>query len=166
SIAIPAQNERPELRSRALLLATMQVGNTGNAGTVAAALNTTLPMTRVVRIDNTDSGILGGVTAEIWVLFDEDIGNLAAGTYNVNYSLTSGSFTNTPAICALVVEGIAQAMPVPAGTVGSPAAAGGPVNGSISSVIESGFLTTTTEISAQSNNSLIFSVAANNRDTD
>lgn len=155
NVIIPAQNPVPELRSRAVLMATMQIGDSTDAPSVYARFNG-VDMTRIARIENTSGG---GVTTEIWAIFDDDL-PVSGGSYTGQFFGGVGS----PAICLVAVEGVEQGVPIPSGTIGTPAAQNGPVNGSTySGAIVSGFFNAESVITTLTNNVLIFSVAANNR---
>lgn len=153
NIIIPAEDSVPELRSRMVLMATMQIGN--SADTATATFNG-VAMTRVARIENVDDE---GVTTEIWAIFDDDLPN-AGGSYTGAFSGGVGS----PAICLLAVQGVEQVAPVAAGTIGTPAAQSGPVNGStFTGAVVNGYHNADTVISTYTNNAFVFSVAANDR---
>ena len=150
SISIPDENPVASLRSRMVLMATMQIGDSSAATT---ATYNGVPMTRVVRMENDDQAPI--VTTEIWAIFDADLPN-AAGSYTGTFSGGAGS----PAICLLSVTGVEQQAPVPA----SPNPATGPVNSSkYTGPVVNGRHNATTLITTSTNNAFVFSVAANDR---
>lgn len=148
SVAIPAENSDPALRSRVVIMATMQIGNStpGTSATFAGQ-----SMTRVHREENTDAQ---GATTEIWAILDDDLPN-GAGTF-------AGQFNNgvgSPSICLISVTGVAQEIPQPNGTnpdngpVNSSTYTGGRVNGVHPSV---------TNITTDKNNAFVISAITNN----
>jgi hypothetical protein len=150
SVAIPAQNALPQIRSRMVLMATMQIGNSSPATT--ATFNG-VNMTRVVRMENDDQA--PGMTTEIWAIFDNDL-PAAAGTYTGVFSGGVG----LPAICLISVTGVDQVLPVPAANPEF-----GPVNSSkFTGPVVGGRHDALTRITTTANNSFIFSVAANDAD--
>ncbi|MDP3517511.1 MAG: hypothetical protein Q8S94_10135, partial [Pseudohongiella sp.] len=149
SISIPAQNSVPELRSRMVLMATMQIGNS-NTGTVAQFNGQN--MTRIVRMENDDQSPI--VTTEIWAIFDANLPT-AAGSYSG--VLTGG--VGQPAICLLSVTGVAQTAPQIA-----PIPSQGPVNSSkYTGPVVNARHNAVTSITTGANNSFVFSVVANDR---
>lgn len=149
TINIPAQNVVPELRSRMVLMATMQIGDS-NTGTNAQFNG--VNMTRIVRMENDDQ--LPIVTTEIWAIFDANL-PAAAGTYTG--VLTGG--VEQPAICLLSVTGVEQTVPQIA-----PIPTQGPVNSSkYTGPVVNGRHNASTSITTSANNSFVFSVVANDR---
>ncbi|MDO9520457.1 MAG: DUF11 domain-containing protein [Pseudohongiella sp.] len=152
SIVIPTENVIPELRSRVVLMATMQIGN--SVDTTTATFNG-VNMTRVVRMENDDQSPI--VTTEIWAILDDALPN-AGGSYTGQFNGGVGS----PAICLLSVDGVEQAIPVP---TANPQL--GPVNSSkYTGPAVGGFHEATTVVSTDNNNAFIFSVVANDRGSD
>lgn len=155
NITIPDRNPIENLRSRAVLMATMQIGNSDDGPSVTATIDGE-NMTRVARIENTTAS---GVTTEIWMILDEDLPE-AGGSYSASFNGALGS----AAICVLAIEGVEQGIPIATGTIGTPAAQAGPVNGStFSGAPVDGFHSSSSVITTYNNNALLFSVAANNR---
>ncbi|ALO45170.1 DUF6701 domain-containing protein [Pseudohongiella spirulinae] len=153
SVAIPDENPVAALRSRMVLMATMQIGDSSAATT--ATFNG-VNMTRVIRMENDDQG--PGVTTEIWAIFDDDLPN-TAGTYNGSFSGGVGD----PAICVLSVTGVEQILP----TQASPNPETGPVNSSkYTGPVVNDRHNATTTITTHQNNAFVFSVAANDRGSD
>ena len=149
TINIPAQNSVPELRSRVVLMATMQIGD---STTATNAQFNGVNMTRIVRMENDDQSPI--VTTEIWAIFDANL-PAAAGTYTG--VLTGG--VQQPAICLLSVTGVSQTAPQIA-----PIPEQGPVNSSkYTGPVVNNRHNARTSITTSANNSFIFSVVANDR---
>ncbi|MEC8860421.1 MAG: DUF6701 domain-containing protein [Pseudomonadota bacterium] len=147
SVSIPATNTQASLKSRMVLMATMQVGNSNPSTTATYA---GAPMTRVIRVENDDQA--PGVTTEIWAIFDDDL-PANAGSYA---GVFSGG-VNAPAICLLSVTGVEQGIPIPAATP-----AQGPVNGNTyTGGNVSGRHSVAAGITTDVNNAFIFSIVAN-----
>ncbi len=147
SVSIPDTNTQPELKSRMVLMATMQIGDSvpGTSATFDGA-----SMTRILRVENDDQG--PGVTTEIWAIYDTDLPD-NAGSYAGVFSGGVG----TPAICLLSVTGVEQAVPIPAGNPSL-----GPVNGTTYTGAFDGDLhPAVTPITTTANNAFVFSVVAN-----
>lgn len=148
SIAIPDENPVPSLRSRMVLMATMQIGN---STTATSATYNGAAMELVHREKNANGS---QVTTEIWAIFDDDL-PAGAGTYNGVFNGGVGS----PAICLLSVTGVEQLLPQ---ATANPIL--GPVNGSTYTGPRiNDFHNAATTISTDTNNAFIFSVTANDR---
>lgn len=147
SVSIPATNTQASLKSRMVLMATMQIGDSspGTSATFAG-----VPMTRVIRVENDDQAL--GVTTEIWAIFDADLPS-AAGSYA---GVFSGG-VNNPSICLISVTGVEQGIPIPAATPSQ-----GPVNGNTyTGPFVNNRHTVSAGITTDTNNSFVFSVVAN-----
>jgi hypothetical protein len=143
NISIPARNAVAELRSRIVLMATMQITNA--AGTAATFNN--INMNRVVQHIN------GNLVTEIWAILDANL-PINAGSYTGSFN----GIDNTTTICLLAVEGVEQLIPT---ATANPEL--GPVNSSgYSGAVVGGLHSATTVISTQSNNSFVFSAITNN----
>lgn len=148
SVAIPAENSDPALRSRVVIMATMQIGNSTTNTTATFAGQA---MTRVHRERNNNSQ---RATTEIWAILDDDLPN-GAGTYNGQFNNGVGS----PSICLLSVTGVAQEIPQPNATT----PANGPVNGSTYTGSRvNGVHPSVTNITTNKNNAFVVSAITNN----
>ncbi|TFH75818.1 hypothetical protein E3V39_06965 [Gammaproteobacteria bacterium LSUCC0112] len=151
SLGIPARQDVAALRSRMVLMATMQVGVSSDATTATFNGNA---MTRVHRQYNATPP---GVTTEIWAILDAQL-PVSAGNYTGTFSGGVGS----PSICMISVSGLAQEIPTI--NVGDPES--GPVNGSNNSnPVTSGRHNALTRVTSSENNSFVISVVTNDRAT-
>lgn len=154
SINVPAQSSIPELRSRMVMMATMQVGS---SSTSTSATFNGEAMTLVKRERNTNGT---GVTTELWALLDADL-PATSGSYTGVFSNGVGN----PAICLIAVNGLEQTIPVES----SPDPTTGPVNGTQVNLPNNvpGIHPAETRVTTAANNSFIVSAVTNdNTNTD